>query len=88
MVREVGEETGLAVKPLGVAGINSFSKEDESGSFHAIRLIYHAELVGGTLTNEIDGSTDLCARWSCEEASQLPLVELTVVGLELAFPKA
>ena len=85
MVREVTEETGLTVRSRGVAGTDSFCKEDERGAFHAIRIIYHAELVGGTLRYETDGSTDLCAWWSYEEARQLPLVELTVTGLDLAF---
>ena len=87
MVREVNEETGLTVRSRGVAGTNSFYNEDERGAFHAIRIIYNTELVGGTLRYESDGSTDLCAWWAHEEARQLPLVELTVVGLNLAFPK-
>lgn len=85
MIREVREETGLTVRSLGLAGIDSFLKEDEDHDFHGIRIIYHAELIGGTLTNELDGSTDLCAWWSYEEAVKLPLVDLAEVGLDLAF---
>ena len=85
MTREVSEETGLIVRSLGVAGIDSFLKKNEDHDFQGIRIIYHTELIGGTLINELDGSTDLCAWWSYEEAKKLPLVDLTEIGLDFAF---
>ena len=85
MRREVHEETGLIVRPRGIAGIDSFLWESPERDAHNIRIIYHTELISGTLSNELDGSTDLCAWWSLEEAQQLPLVDLTKVGLALAF---
>ena len=85
MIREVHEETGLIVKARGLAGINSFYEEGETRAFHGIRIIYYTEIISGALKNELDGSTDLCAWWSLEEAKQLPLVDLTVIGLDLAF---
>jgi 8-oxo-dGTP diphosphatase len=87
MVREVHEETGLAVRPLGIAGIDSFYADDTDRAFHGIRIIYHTELIGGGLRHEVDGTTDLCAWWSLEEARRLPLVDLVTVGLGMAFPK-
>ena len=88
MVREVAEETGLTVAPLEVAGIDSFQNNHEDHAFHGIRIVYHAELVGGTLRNELDGSTDLCAWWTVEEARRLPLVDLSEYGLGLVFPES
>ena len=85
MTREVSEETGLIVHSLGVAGIDSFFRKNETHDFQGIRIIYHTKLIGGTLTNELDGSTDLCAWWSYEEAKKLPLVDLTEIGLDFAF---
>lgn len=85
MVREVHEETGLIVRPHGLAGIDSFRAVGEVRDFHGIRIIYNTKIVGGSLKNELDGSTDLCAWWTYEKAKELPLVELTEVGLELAF---
>lgn len=85
MIREVYEETGLSVRSDGLAGIDSFKVEDFDRDFHGIRIIYKATVVGGSLRNELDGSTDLCAWWSLEQAKQLPLVDLAEVGLELAF---
>ena len=85
MVREVHEETGLIVRSRGLASVDSFLKTAEDHDFQWIRIIYHTELLGGTLTNELDGSTDLCAWWTYEETKTLPLVDLTKVGLELIF---
>ncbi len=85
MVREVYEETGLTVRSLGVAGIDSLYLEEADRAFHGIRIIYRTELIGGVLRSEVDGTTDLCAWWSLEEARQLPLVDLVSVGLEIAF---
>jgi 8-oxo-dGTP diphosphatase len=87
MMREVNEETGLVVKPRGVAGIDSFHEEYEDHAFHGIRIIYYTELIGGTLRNELSGSTDLCAWWSLDEARTLPLGDLAEIGLDLAFAK-
>ena len=85
MLREVQEETGLSVRSDALAGINSLKLEEAHRDFHGIRVLYHASVVGGSLRNEVDGSTDLCAWWSLEEAHNLPLVDLAEVGLKLAF---
>ena len=85
MIREVNEETGLVVRSVGLAEINSFCKENEDHALHGFRIIYYTELVGGSLAYELAGSTDLCAWWSFEEAKQLPLVKLGEIGLKLAF---
>ena len=87
MIREVREETGLAVRSKGVAGIDSFCDRKENSAFHSIRIVYYTEIVGGEITYELEGSTDFCAWWSFEETQALPLVDLTVAGLKLAFPK-
>ena len=86
MVREVREETGLIVRPLEIAGIDSFYVKETEREFHGIRIIYHTEIVGGALRYEVNGTTDLCAWWSLEEARRLPFVDLVSAGLELAFP--
>ena len=86
VVREVEEETGLLIKPLSVAGIDSFTQEDNDHAFHGIRILYHTELLGGELRYEKDGSTDLCEWWTYKEALNLPLVSLVSAGLSLAFP--
>jgi 8-oxo-dGTP diphosphatase len=85
MRREVAEESGLVVRPCALAAVDSLTIEEKDRAFHAIRIIYHAEIVGGARRNEVDGSTDQCAWWSYAEAQRLPLVDLAIVGLKLAF---
>ena len=85
MVRELYEETGLSVRPTGLAGVDSRHIDRVDRSIHSIRIIYFAEAIAGTLTNEIDGSTDLCAWWSHEDAKGLPLVDLVKIGLDIAY---
>ncbi len=87
LIRELWEETGLKVKPRGLAGIDSFYNESDEREFHSIRVIYHAELLGGDLRYELEGSTDFCAWWTLEEAEGLPLVKLAEIGLDFAFGK-
>ncbi len=86
VVREVYEETGLAVRPLDIADIDSLYLEEADSAFHGLRILYRTELIGGTLRHEVDGTTDLCAWWSLEEARQLPLVDLATIGLRIVFP--
>ncbi|MEM8486549.1 MAG: NUDIX hydrolase [Bacteroidota bacterium] len=88
MIREVHEETGLTVRPIKLAGIDSRHIDRNDQALHLIRIIYFAQNLGGVLTNEVDGSTDLCKWCSIEEANALPLVDLTIAGLGLAFPKS
>lgn len=88
MVREVFEETGLHVRPRDIAGIDSVRFEEEARTLHGIRILYRTELLGGTLRYEVDGSTDMCAWWTLDDATKLPLVELVEVGLGIALPES
>ncbi len=86
VVREVREETGLRVRPLDVAGIDSHRVEIDGRAHHGVRIIYRVELLGGELAGEIDGTTDHCAWLTLEQARALDLVGLARAGLDLAFP--
>lgn len=85
MVREVYEETGLRVTHDAVADIDSLTIPRQGSHQHAIRIIYHAHILGGTLTHETDDSTDRCQWFTLEETRRLPLVDLAVKGVSLAF---
>lgn len=72
-VREVREESGYDVRLTGVLTTDAWSGIDEADPtggkiFQAVRIIFTAEVVGGDLTVEVDGSSD-DARW-------VPLEEL------------
>lgn len=76
MVRELREETGLRVESTGLAGIDSLVIEREDASFHSVRILYFAQVLDGSLTNEVDGTTDLCGWHPIREVRSLPVVDL------------
>ncbi len=88
-VREVSEETGYDVVLTGLLGVETdvFEPHQRSGgydrSLKAVRIFYSAEIVGGELTHESDGSTDE-ARWiALEQIPELPRVSMVDTGLRL-----
>ncbi len=85
MVREVEEETGLHVIPRDIVDAHSLQREIGGRNMHSIRIVYRAQVTGGQLRFEQDGTTDRCEWFTEEEARALPLVELGKEGIELAF---
>ena len=85
MIREVHEETGLTVVSRGLVDVDSLHVERPHEVHHGIRVIYRAETVAGTPTNEVAGTTDLCQWWPAQATQELPLVSLARHGIALAF---
>jgi 8-oxo-dGTP diphosphatase len=84
-VREVKEETGLDVELGELLEIQSEVHPAANGPMHSLRFLYRARAIGGTLTCEFDGTTDL-VRWHTEEeARRLKVVPLAARAIELAF---
>ena len=90
-VREVYEETGYHAEVGELLGIDSrvipASSRLEPGAaepMHALRIIYRARVTGGTLRNEVDGSTDEAAWFRPEEVGELRQVKLVEVGRGMA----
>jgi 8-oxo-dGTP diphosphatase len=89
-LREVTEETGFTVELDELLGVHSRhmgpgERLDGRGRpFHALRVIYRAHITGGTLTDEVDGSSDEARWFPLEAVPRLPLVSLVTVGLDLA----
>lgn len=84
-VREVREETGYDVRLGELIEVQSEVFESQNGTMHALRFIYRAEIIGGELTVEVDGPTDLVAWHTAEEAAALPKVGLATRAVEIAF---
>ncbi|MBX3116730.1 MAG: NUDIX hydrolase [Microbacteriaceae bacterium] len=88
--REVEEETGYTVKLGELIGIDSrvVPAEDRlrggNGPMHALRIVYRAEVIGGELRNEIDGSTDEANWFELAEVRSLKKVALVDIGLQFA----
>ncbi len=76
MIREVEEETGLIVQATSLLGINSFTIKGDVDDFHSIQIIYGAEIVGGELRYEEDGTTDMCQWHNQDSLNSLSTVEL------------
>jgi 8-oxo-dGTP diphosphatase len=88
VLRELTEETGLRGEIESLAGVESWVRRGTGAGgiaddFHAIQIIYRVRVTGGTLTNELDGSTDEAAWFTRAELAQIPIVELVVAGLRL-----
>lgn len=91
VVREVYEETGYDVALGELLGIDSYVipatrrlTPGETEPMHALRIIYRAQITGGTLRNEVDGSTDEAGWFTPSEVDALQQVKLIGIGRELA----
>ncbi len=87
VVREVFEETGLHIQLGELVTVDSIQLNLPDRDMHGLRIIYRVSVVGGELTSEINGSTDLCAWFTRDEALDLPLVGLARLGIDLVFPR-
>ncbi len=90
--REVREETGLRVAVGAVLGVDSqiipahrrLASGADARPLQALRIVYRARVTGGTLTNEIDGTTDEAAWFPLAEVPSLQRVKLVDVALRMA----
>lgn len=83
MIREVAEETGLAVTADGIIGIDSILDCGGPDDRHGVRILFRARVTGGTLRSETDGTTDSCAWHRLDELAALSIVPLVTVALGL-----
>lgn len=90
MRRELREETGYTVKVGELLGIHSrvipagrrVHKADEP--LHTLRIVYRAEVVGGKLTFEEDGSTDMAEWFPLASIPTLQRVKLVDIAMRMA----
>lgn len=83
VIREFEEETGHHVVVERLLGIDSERMDRPNHDYHALRVHYEVRIVGGTLRNETDGSTDLAAWFDLDEVPDLPRVRSLDVALGL-----
>lgn len=89
-LRELSEETGLTAEITDLLAVDSIrrpilSDDGEPRDYHSIRIVYRAQLTGGTLTPEVSGSTDLPQWFTRDEAAAAELVEMGRLGARLAW---
>jgi len=86
-VRELMEETGLTGEVVSLAGVEPWLRgpvpDGPSDDLHSIQIIYRMRITGGSLRDELDGSTDTAAWFTRAQAMDLPLVDLVRAGLRL-----
>lgn len=88
-VREVREETGYDVVVGDVLGVDSLIIAAEhrltgDHDMQALRIVYRATIIGGTLTHETDGSTDMAAWIPRAEVVSLERLSLVDVAMRMA----
>lgn len=88
-IREVREESGYDVELGPLLGVHSYvipperRRHARGRSMKAVRVIYTATVIGGDLTEEIDGTTDEARWFPLAEVPNLPQVGLIEVGLRM-----
>lgn len=88
-VREVREETGYDARLGRLLGVHSYTipvsrrLADTDRPMKAVRVVYEGSVVGGELTQEVDGSTDEARWWPLAEVARLPRVGLVDIALDL-----
>ena len=86
-VREVAEETGYDVELTGLLGIETdvFAPDQRRAGtdrpLKAVRVFFSAEIVGGRLANEADGTTDEARWFPLAQVADLPRVSMVDTGL-------
>lgn len=88
--REVREETGYTVRLQELLGIHSRviptgrRTHRADAPLHTLRILYSAEITGGTLQFEQDGSTDMAGWFTLDEVAKLQRVKLVDIALRMA----
>lgn len=83
MVREVREETGLEVAPVSLLEVESRVLDFSDLDMHAIRFYFTAEVTGGELTNEADGTTDTVEWVPLDRVRQRPIADVVHYALQI-----
>ena len=88
--RELREETGYSVKVGELLGIHSRvipagrRVHKAAVPLHTLRILYRAEVTGGKLTFEADGSTDMAEWFPLKAVAELQRVKLVDIALRMA----
>jgi 8-oxo-dGTP pyrophosphatase MutT (NUDIX family) len=89
VIREVDEETGYRIEVRRLLGVHTVRRRHPRGpaaevDFHGLRILYEAEVVGGELRFEVDGSTDRAQWFDLDEIAGLRHSNQIDIALELA----
>jgi len=88
--REVREETGYVARVGELLGIHSRvipagrRTHKADAPLHTLRIVYRAEITGGRLRFEENGSTDMAAWFTVAQIAKLQRVKLVDIALRMA----
>jgi ADP-ribose pyrophosphatase YjhB (NUDIX family) len=89
-LRELLEETGLTGEIAELLAVDSSTgrfddpRDGVPTDYHAIRIVYRAQITGGELRGETGGTSDACGWIPGPELAVFPLVPLARLGARLA----
>lgn len=88
VVREVREETGLQVRVSGLRDVltDVVDLAHRGVRVHTVRVLYDAEVTGGSLRPEVGNSTDAVRVLPAAQAADLPLLPWVATTLGLPEP--
>ena len=88
VVRELAEETGLAVEITRLRQVlaDLLLLPGTDILEHSDRIVYDMAIVGGTLTDELDGTTDRAVWWAPRNTALLPVLPFTAEVLGAGVP--
>jgi 8-oxo-dGTP diphosphatase len=86
VLRELAEETCLEGRILEIVGVTNralrISKPSGDHHVHAVGICYRVLVTGGTLRDELAGSTDRTGWFTRAEMADLPVTHLVTSALE------
>lgn len=88
--RELREETGYSVKVGELLGIHSRvipatqRVQKAAEPLHTLRIVYRAQVTGGKLQFETDGSTDMAEWFTRRAVTDLQRVKLVDIAMRMA----
>ena len=92
VVREVGEETGLVVKPLELIELlERIHLDGKRVQYHYVIADYLCQLMGGTLLAASDADAAIWAErteWNCQDSNALQIDPVTVRVIEAGWQRA
>lgn len=90
--RELREETGFHIATTELLGIHSrvipasrrVRRDENRAPLHTLRIVYRAQITGGELRYEKNGSTDMAAWFTLDQVAKLQRVKLVDIALKMA----
>ena len=90
--RDLREETGFHIETTELLGIHSrvipasrrVRRDENQKPLHTQRIVYRAQITGGELRYEKNGSTDMAAWFTLDQVAKLQRVKLVDIALKMA----